>query len=542
MSKKELRGKSPEPDRTPRSKTTQTEPLTDSGSDSKKKHPLSRENSRERDKRTITRESSREKDLKAVRKVDSKEALLPFAVSSGKTKRGTKDGQAPEKDLIKVDSKPEKEKKNRPTFTRKKTAEGGNKVRPTGTPTPPDSPQMIKVIEDPKNPQHLLHVHKGPDGNIVGLPNEWKRLLNESNVNAEEISEEIVDLLRTSTRASRMAAESNLSDKDLNLWDSVTMNVDPNTLFNYEAVLGEGFEGEVHLCTEKSTKEKVAIKKTEVTQKNELLLANEIYVLKTSHHRNIVEFKGCYFMNPCFVWIVMEFMDGGTLSDIIDRYPNIKLSEPQIRWTLFCVAKGLRFLHNSERIHRDIKSPNILLKSNGEVKIGDFGFAAQLTAGNANRKTVLGTPYWMAPEVIQGKKYSKPADVWSLGILLYECVEGGPPYGDLPKLKALMAITKKGCPALSSPSTWSADLVDFFKLVVKMKPEKRAVIDTLTSHPWLDKVSSELNAGVLVSVISTIKNLKTTTSIRPPEGKKLKCDITTSTSSEEVTGLNSPSG
>jgi len=169
------------------------------------------------------------------------------------------------------------------------------------------------------------------------------------------------------------------------------------------------------------------------------------------------------------------------------------------------VSNGLQFLHKQDRIHRDIKSDNILLTTDGQVKIGDFGFVAQLEGKDKKRRTRLGTPYWMAPEVIKGKKYDYTADVWSLGILIYECVEGDPPYYNQTKLKALLSITKYGCPALSNLDAWSPELNDFVKICLKKKPEKRANLELLMKHPWLQPAASDPNTNRLIPLIKTVK-------------------------------------
>lgn len=200
----------------------------------------------------------------------------------------------------------------------------------------------------------------------------------------------------------------------------------------------------------------------------------------------------------------MEYMDGGPLSDVLDFHKFYPLTELQIRWIIFSVCKGLQKLHGLLRIHRDIKSSNILVNMQGHVKIGDFGFAAQLTPDKGKRRTRLGTPYWMAPEVIKGKKYDYSADVWSLGILCYECAEGEPPYQSLPRLQALLSITKHGCPDLTSPQ-WTPEFKEFLKHCVRRKPEKRFSIDALLNHRWLKPAASDANTNRIVPVVKLAK-------------------------------------
>lgn len=150
------------------------------------------------------------------------------------------------------------------------------------------------------------------------------------------------------------------------------------------------------------------------------------------------------------------------------------------------MLQGLVYIHGKHRIHRDIKSDNILLGRGGRsVKIADFGFATQLTRQDNKRKTTLGTPYWMAPELILGKKYDAKVDVWSLGIVIIELIDGSPPYIDMPSLKALFLISKKGVPGPSKTSNCSADLLDFISQCTKKNPAKRPTALELCSHPFL---------------------------------------------------------
>jgi len=126
-----------------------------------------------------------------------------------------------------------------------------------------------------------------------------------------------------------------------------------------------------------------------VTDENEKSLATEIFLMKSTQHNNIVEYKANYYISGR-VWIVMEFMDGGSLANIIESYSIVQLTELQIRWVIWNVSKGLQFLHKKDLIHRDIKSNNILLTTDGQVKIGDFGFVAQLEGKDKKRKTSIG--------------------------------------------------------------------------------------------------------------------------------------------------------
>jgi serine/threonine protein kinase len=132
--------------------------------------------------------------------------------------------------------------------------------------------------------------------------------------------------------------------------------------------------------------------------------------------------------------MVMEYMDVGALTDLIGEEPQFRMTEPEIARVACDVLTALAFLHAADRIHRDVKSDNILINSRGEIKLADFGRAAQLTDASPKRNSVVGTPYWMAPELIRGEPYDVKVDIWSFGIVLIEMAEGEPPYMDLSAL------------------------------------------------------------------------------------------------------------
>lgn len=136
----------------------------------------------------------------------------------------------------------------------------------------------------------------------------------------------------------------------------------------------------------------------------------------------------------------MEFMEGGSLTDVV---MTTVLYEPQMATVCREILAGIKYLHDNEVVHRDIKSDNVLLTMRGDVKITDFGFAANVD-GNRTRKTFAGTPYWMAPEVVNKRTYSKKVDIWSTGILVVEMMDGKPPYMDESPMKAMYLISKRG--------------------------------------------------------------------------------------------------
>jgi len=224
-----------------------------------------------------------------------------------------------------------------------------------------------------------------------------------------------------------------------------------------------------------------------INMENIHLLCTEINIMKSSKHENIVEYIDSFIVDTNKLWVVMELMDGGCLTDVLEQFDKVRLDEPQIAHVCLTTLRALRYIHRSHRIHRDVKSDNILLNSRGEVKIADFGYAAQLTEEKQKRHTVVGTPYWMAPELIRGHDYGTKVDIWSLGIMLMEMVEGEPPYLEFPPLRALFLITTKGIPPLSSSDQFTPELIDFYNKCLDKEVDKRPGADDLLEHPFLKK-------------------------------------------------------
>eukprot|EP01121_Diplochlamys_sp_Union-15-3_P002769 TRINITY_DN1255_c0_g2_i2.p1 TRINITY_DN1255_c0_g2~~TRINITY_DN1255_c0_g2_i2.p1 ORF type:complete len:238 (+),score=41.19 TRINITY_DN1255_c0_g2_i2:243-956(+) len=235
--------------------------------------------------------------------------------------------------------------------------------------------------------------------------------------------------------------------------------------------------------------------------------------MKSSKHQNIVEYVDSYLVADK-LWVVMEYMDGGCLTEVLEQFDRIKLSEEEIALICFETLKGLSYIHTMHRIHRDIKSDNILLNLKGETKIADFGYAAQLTRQRDKRNTIVGTPYWMAPELIRGLKYDQKVDLWSLGIMIMEMAEGEPPYMDSPPLRALFLITTKGIPDLKKPSDWSAEFRDFVRLCLQNDVDSRADAATLLQHAYVKKACSP---SVLAATIKKAKTFKDNAMKLPPE-------------------------
>ncbi|KIR60343.1 STE/STE20/PAKA protein kinase [Cryptococcus bacillisporus CA1873] len=264
---------------------------------------------------------------------------------------------------------------------------------------------------------------------------------------------------------------------------SVVSVEDPTFLYSKIKKVGQGASGLVFVARTVSSGRKVAIKQMDLSQQpRKELIVNEIIVMKESQHANIVNFLDAFLLKGSELWVVMEFMEGGALTDVIE---NNKLTEDQIAAICLETCRGLQHLHSRSIIHRDIKSDNLLMNSQGEVKITDFGFCAKLTDQKSKRATMVGTPYWMAPEVVKQKEYGPKVDIWSLGIMTIEMIESEPPYLDEEPLKALYLIATNGTPTLKSPDTLSQNLKHFLSVCLCVDVAFRATSTELLKHEFL---------------------------------------------------------
>ncbi|KAJ3129208.1 Protein kinase [Nowakowskiella sp. JEL0407] len=267
---------------------------------------------------------------------------------------------------------------------------------------------------------------------------------------------------------------------------SVVSRGDPTQLYTKVKKVGQGASGSVYFARQNATGIQVAIKQMILAnQPRKELIVNEILIMKESQHPNIVNYLDSYLMKG-ELWVVMEYMEAGPLTDIID---NNTMTEAQIAAVCQETVRGLQHLHSRSIIHRDIKSDNILLNADGQVKITDFGFCAKLTAEKGKRATMVGTPYWMAPEVVKQKEYGPKVDIWSLGIMAIEMIEGEPPYLEEEPLKALYMIATNGTPTLKNPEKLSGVFKNFLGRCLEVDVNKRATSDELAQHPFMKQAA-----------------------------------------------------
>lgn len=335
-------------------------------------------------------------------------------------------------------------------------------------------------ISSPTEVKHNVHVQVDPASStgFTGLPTQWETLLSVSGISKEQVTahpQEVLDVLAFHMEGPPPALKPKaLLDKELEDASLIDTSADPSTIFYDLRKVGEGASGTVFLGIDKRTRQRVAVKQVAMAELANL--RNEIALQAMSIHPNIVSYINTYAKDDV-LWVVMEYIDGGPLTEVLG--PSIAFPEPCIAYVCKAMLQGLAFLHRQHRLHRDIKSDNILVDFNGAVKIADFGFAAGLTAEQDKRKSVVGTPYWMAPELIRGMEYDAKVDVWSLGITAIELADGEPPHLNEPPLRALFLVTTQGSPGLQQPERWSSKFRHFLRCSLAVDPAKRASSEQL---------------------------------------------------------------
>lgn len=365
----------------------------------------------------------------------------------------------------------------------------------TSSEEPPPPPPM--EIGTPYNFQHIQHAKADPHTStgFSGLPEPMRMVLKASGISKEESvknPQAVLDVLNfhmdggKATKAKQTTLpKSSAVRKDIS--KAVTIKPEDYTKhFGSLKKLGQGASGVVFSAVRLVDNVKVALK---VAPVNELAdLTNEMGLQAMCAHPNIVEILDAY-MYGNDVCIVMELVPGASLTNILG--PKVDFPESCIAYVCREVLQALQCVHDFHRLHRDIKSDNVLVSTGGDCKIADFGFAANLTSEQSKRTSVVGTPYWMAPELIRGMNYDDKVDIWSLGITILEMTDGEPPLLREPPLRALLLITINDPPTVRNPSKWSKGLQHFLSNCLIVNPKDRASAAQLLSHPFINSACSK---------------------------------------------------
>ncbi|XP_022607538.1 misshapen-like kinase 1 isoform X3 [Seriola dumerili] len=283
---------------------------------------------------------------------------------------------------------------------------------------------------------------------------------------------------------------------------------DPAGIFELVEVVGNGTYGQVYKGRHVKTGQLAAIKVMEVTEEEEEEIKLEINMLKSySHHRNIATYYGAFIKKgPAGqdhqLWLVMEYCGAGSVTDLVKKTKGNCLKEDWIAYICREVLRGLSHLHSHHVIHRDIKGQNVLLTENAEVKLVDFGVSAQLDKTIGRRNTFIGTPYWMAPEVIACDEnpdatYDYRSDLWSLGITALEMAEGAPPLCDMHPMRALFLIPRNPPPKLKSKK-WSKRFLSFVDNCLVKNHLHRPTTDTLLRHAFIRDLANERQVRIML--------------------------------------------
>jgi len=272
---------------------------------------------------------------------------------------------------------------------------------------------------------------------------------------------------------------------------------DPSPRLKELKKLGQGSSGTVMLVQDSRDMKQLALKKMNLhRQQRRDLLLNEVSV-GNLQHSNIVQRHSTHVVGD-ELWVLMEPMDGGSLTRIVENLNNIQLTERHMACIIQGTVSALNYLHALGVVHRDIKSDSILLSLSGEVKLSDFGYCDRVTEEKASCKGLIGTPHWMSPEIVQRRPYATKTDIWSLGILVVEMIDGEPPYFSDKQTVAMEKIKVNSAPSPKNTKV-SSHLLSFLSQCLQVNPDTRSSADLLLQHDLLkDQATAEELGELLV--------------------------------------------
>lgn len=373
----------------------------------------------------------------------------------------------------------------------KKMKRRASKKKPDVEPEPASPPKL--VIGSPQGLKVNVSMKVDPRATwgISGLPASWKAILQKSGITKERILENHAEAMKVLQFVAEgqmnvqipLPTEKKLQEKMKETAQIVEKN--PDKLYEKLEKLGEGGGGVVYKIKSKHDGSILAVKISD-TEELKFIEKEIAYHALSENHKNIVNYHETFLWNE-EVWIIMDLVDGGCLTDILGEENPKPWNEPLISYVMHECLQALFFMHNQHLLHRDIKSDNVLVGRDGTVRLADFGFAVGLSKEKSRRNSTVGTPFWMAPEVIESKAYDDRCDIWSLGITGIELVNDEPPHMDKPQIEALLDIVTQPSPKPRNLDVWSEDFLDFLEHCLEKDFEKRWHASQLLEHKFLDK-------------------------------------------------------
>ncbi|KFU85363.1 STE20-like serine/threonine-protein kinase [Chaetura pelagica] len=342
-------------------------------------------------------------------------------------------------------------------------------------------------------------------------------------------------------------------EKKKKQYEHVKRDLNPEEFWEIIGELGDGAFGKVFKAQNKETKVLAAAKVIDTKSEEELEdYMVEIDILASCDHPNIVKLLDAFYYENN-LWILIEFCAGGAVDAVMLELER-PLTEPQIKVVCRQTLEALNYLHENKIIHRDLKAGNILFTLDGDIKLADFGVSAKNTRTIQRRDSFIGTPYWMAPEVVmcetsKDRPYDYKADIWSLGITLIEMAQIEPPHHELNPMRVLLKIAKSDPPTLAQPSKWSSDFKDFLKKCLEKNVDARWSAAQLLQHPFVTVTSNkpirELIAEAKAEVTEEVEDGKdedeeeeTENSLQLPADKRASSDLSIASSEEDKLSQN----
>uniref|UniRef100_A0A8C0H157 non-specific serine/threonine protein kinase n=1 Tax=Chelonoidis abingdonii TaxID=106734 RepID=A0A8C0H157_CHEAB len=342
-------------------------------------------------------------------------------------------------------------------------------------------------------------------------------------------------------------------EKKKKQYENVKRDLNPEEFWEIIGELGDGAFGKVFKAQNKETKVLAAAKVIDTKSEEELEdYMVEIDILASCDHPNIVKLLDAFYYENN-LWILIEFCAGGAVDAVMLELER-PLTEPQIKVVCKQTLEALNYLHENKIIHRDLKAGNILFTLDGDIKLADFGVSAKNTRTIQRRDSFIGTPYWMAPEVVmcetsKDRPYDYKADVWSLGITLIEMAQVEPPHHELNPMRVLLKIAKSDPPTLAQPSKWSSDFKDFLRKCLEKNVDARWNTAQLLQHPFVTVTSNkpvrELIAEAKAEVTEEVEDGKdedeeeeTENSLQLPTNKRASSDLSITSSEEDKLSQN----